>query len=86
MLSSDLSAVFRVSDPASRWVLPEPTFPSDLQRREKNHPSWKRGDFQKNTLWRAFSQRNPFADARGSKERKRDDFSFFAGHLSTSSW
>lgn len=86
MLSSDLSAVLRVSDPASRWVLPKPTFSSDLQRREKNHPSWKRGDFLKNTPWRPFSPRKPFADPRGSEEIKRDGFSFFASHLSTSSW
>lgn len=31
-------------------------------------PSWKRGDFSKNTPWRAFSPRNPFADPRASRK------------------
>lgn len=44
MLSSDLSAVFGVSDPVSRWVLPKTTSSSDLQRREKNPPSCNRGE------------------------------------------
>ena len=39
MLSSDLSAAFRVLDPVSRGVLPKTTSSSDLQRREKNPPT-----------------------------------------------
>lgn len=35
MLSSGLSAVPRVSDPASSWLLPKPTSPGDLKEGEE---------------------------------------------------
>lgn len=69
MLSSDLSAAFRVSDSASRWVLPKPTFSSDLQRGKRIIPAGRQEIFQKHPL-AGIQSKKPLCSSQGIQGKK----------------